>query len=217
MRGGITVACVRTGNKYGMNYVTKLRNMVARHLTDYELVCLTDQPEQCSGVSFINISEIGLTGWWAKMLLFSTEWREQSRVIYLDLDIVVCGDLKPLTEVTAEFAILRSPVHEAGNLKYPCRYNSSVMVLREGMTDFIWRKFSRARDSLIADCGNYGDQLAIERLYPDAVLLHEVLPKGFITNYRNLTMIKPPSSIITFGGAHKPDNCDIPWVQKEWA
>ena len=53
----LIVACVRTGTRYDFSYVTKLRNMVARNLDlPYTMVCLTDQPERCTGVAFVDIS-----------------------------------------------------------------------------------------------------------------------------------------------------------------
>ena len=36
----VTVLCVKFGTKYGPNYVERLRNMVARHMTiPYEFAC----------------------------------------------------------------------------------------------------------------------------------------------------------------------------------
>jgi hypothetical protein len=43
INSGVTVLCVKFGNKYGDDYVERLRNMVSRHMTiPYEFVCLTD-------------------------------------------------------------------------------------------------------------------------------------------------------------------------------
>ena len=213
------VACVRTGDKYPIGYVTRLRNMVERHMPiGYEMVCLTDQKERCSGVTFIDITASGLTGWWAKMLLFEPQWRRLRRVIYLDLDVIVRGDLSPITLIQSELAILASPVRTInGNAQYPCAYNSSVMVIRETMTDFIWRTFDRDRERWMRAAGNYGDQLAIELIYGGTADLIDRLLPGFVLNYRLLTMIEPSASIITFGGKNKPDTCQIPWVTKLWA
>jgi hypothetical protein len=218
-RRDLIVACVRTGDRYPMDYVARLRNMVERFMpVPYQMICLTDQPERCSGVTFIDVSDCKLPGWWAKMVLFAPEWRHGRRVVYIDLDVVVVGDLGPLAAVPSEVAILASPVREAGNLLYPCKFNSSVMVLRETLTGFIWLDFELDRETIMMLAGNYGDQRAIEMIYPGADILQTMLPKGFIVNYRNLTMIKPKgAAIVTFGGKHKPANCEIPWVQKLWA
>lgn len=212
------VACVRTGDRYGIEYVQRLRNMVSRHLKlEYAFVCLTDQPERLEAVVNIDVSEMGLGGWWSKMLLFEPKWRASQPVIYFDLDTLIINDLSPLTAVRGEFAILESPVRLAGNRNYPCAYNSSVMTIGGGMAGFIWERFDKQRDHFIAKHARYGDQACIEQLYPGAPLLQRRLP-GFFLNYRVLTMRRPQASVsvINFGGANKPDNCPIPWVKEEW-
>ena len=207
------VACVRTGIVYPFEYVTKLRNMVMRHMRgDYRIVCLTDQPERCELVDFVDIRALDLNGWWGKMALFEPAWRDGSQIIFLDLDTVIIGDLSPLGDVAHEFAILASPVGGS----YPCKYNSSVMVIGRNRCAFIWTKFDKGRDYLIARHATYGDQKVIEELYPDAAILQERMPKGFFCNYRHLTMHQPLASVVNFGGSHKPHNCSIPWVQQAW-
>jgi len=214
------VACVRTGTKFGFEYVIKLRNMLQRHLIkrDYRVVCFTDQPERCEWVDFIDVSAVGLKGWWAKMILFEPAWRGGSQIIYFDLDTVIIGDLTPLLGVPDEFAILESPVRRAGNPSYPCRFNSSVMTISGGRCAFMWERFDKRRSQLMLAHDRYGDQAAIETLYPDAAILNRRMPKGFFCNYRDLTMIPPKdTSVINFGGPNKPHVCQIPWVQAAWA
>ena len=214
----LIVACVRTGKVYSFDYVTRLRNMVRRHLTlPYTFVCLTDQPDRCDEVIFVDIKELRLLGWWGKMALFEPLWRERSQIIFFDLDTVIIGDIAPLASVPHEFAILESPVRLAGNLKYPCKYNSSVMTIGAGQCAFIWERFHRQRSQIMLEHDRYGDQRAIQDLYPQAPYLQKLMPKGFFCNYRDLTNHKPKASVINFGGSHKPHNCEIPWVAQEWA
>jgi len=215
---GLIIACVRTGTRYSLLYVTKLRNMVARHLKrPYTMVCLTDQPGRCEGVTFIDVTATSLQGWWAKMLLFEPEWRGRDKVVYLDLDTVVIGDPAPLADVPGEFAICENFTRLAGNADYPCKFNSSVMVIGGGMASFVWTAFQRRQELLLMTHARHGDQACIEELYPRAALLQSLVPKGFFCNYRDLTMHKPKqAAIINFGGSRKPDNCPIPWVQQEW-
>jgi hypothetical protein len=214
----LIVACVRTGLKYPFTYVERLRNMVARHMSlPYVLVCLTDQGERCDGALFIDVKAMRLPGWWAKFALFEPSWRESSQIIYIDLDTVIIGDLAPLAVVPDEFAILESPVRAAGNKAYPCRYNSSVMTIGAGRCGFMWEKFDKRRNALMLEHDRYGDQAAIEALYPDAAILNRRMPQGFFCNYRDLTSHPPEgASVINFGGSHKPQTCPIDWVQSAW-
>jgi hypothetical protein len=211
------VACVRTGTAFEFGYVVKMRNMVARHMhRPYTMFCLTDQPERCDGVTFLDVEEIGLKGWWAKVILFAPEWRGLHKVVYCDLDSVIINDITPLADAPGEFSIMESPVRRAG-IDYPCKYNSSVMVIGGGQCSFVWSHFDARRDWMMERCGRYGDQRAIELLYPEALFLEPLMPRDFFCNYRHLTMHPPKhSAVINFGGSHKPHTCPIPWVQEAW-
>ena len=218
----ITVACVRTGTKYGIQYVERLRNMVKRHLpVDHEFICLTDQPEDVDGITFIPIGEWSgmLPGWWAKMLLLSNAWRGDLRTIYLDLDTVVVGDLTPLAEYDGAFALCRNFTQLSGHPTWPCKYASCAMSIPPVFGAHLWDYFMRYRETLIEEC-RYGDQQAIERLYSDPVFLQEVMPAGFFLGKRDLGdhMTAPPdeAAIVVFGGASKPHNSPFKWVREAW-
>lgn len=218
MANDLIVACVRTGTVYGMEYVVRLRNMVARHLSHpHTMICLTDQPDRCEGVAFVDISQIGLQGWWGKMMLFAPEWRGNRKVVYIDLDTVIIASLDPLANVAGEFAILENYTRTAVNPNYPCKYNSSVMVIGGGQAGFIWQRFDARRVALLSKHFRHGDQMCIEDLYPAAAFLQKLLPKGFFCNYRLLANNPPKAAVINFGGRHKPHNCPIPWVQQAWS
>ena len=210
----ITVACVRTGSKYGIDYVAKLRNMVASHLpTDHRFICLTDQPETLEGVEMIPIK--GLSGWWAKMALFSPDVRGSGKCIYFDLDTVIIGDLSPLANIGADFATCAN-FTKAVMPKYPCKYGSCVMVLADGFGADIWRSFMAESQRIIASC-KYGDQQAIEHLYPDAVLLQQVLPDGYMVGRRDFSDERPENAaIMIFAGQHKPHNTPHAWLKEAW-
>ena len=69
----LTVLCVRFGNKYGPEYVERLRNMVSRNLTvPYEFACLTDDPRSIKGVKIIHENNHGYSkAWWHKVHMFN--------------------------------------------------------------------------------------------------------------------------------------------------
>lgn len=218
----IYVACVWTGNKYGLHYVERLQRMVRRHLPiEHEFVVLTDndldQARQ-DGRLANDVQGYELPGWWAKMTLFVGAWRRETRVIYLDLDTVIVGDLTPLAQVEADFALCANFARAAGITTWPCRYGSCVMVLGEGLNDGIWQTFEKKRSSFMEK--RYGDQMAIERIRPDATLLQDVLPSGFFLGYRDLPnhADEPPAgcSVVVFAGKQKPDNCDVAWARDAW-
>jgi len=100
MESKLTVLCVRFGNKYGPEYVERLRNMVARHLTiPYEFVCLTDDQHPIEGVRNIILSDQGYTKkWWHKVHMFDPSLGLNGRILYLDLDVVIVNNIDKLVK-----------------------------------------------------------------------------------------------------------------------
>lgn len=215
---GLTVACVRTGTKYGNQYVERLRNGVARHLhRPYRFVCLTDQPERIAQVEYEPIGDLQLPGWWAKMYLFAHNWRYGQRVIFLDLDMVICSDIGKLAEVTEPFAICDNFTRRAGG-HWPCRYSSACMVFNPELDSGVWERFEQNRRGYIkGPYEKYGDQRIIELLYPNAALLQPKVGEHFFLHYRWLTRNRPANvAVVVFAGRNKPDNTAIDWVKREW-
>lgn len=210
------VACVRTGTKYPVEYVYKLRDMVRRHLPiPHEFRCLSDQLMMDYTVE--DITNYHLQGWWGKMALFEPQWRQGQRVLYFDLDTVVCGDLTPLAELDVDFGICANFTRAAGHKTWPCGYGSCVMTIGPDKCEDIWRKFHADDLTLMRKAGGYGDQKVIEQLAPAATLLQDVLPTGFFLGYRDLDYHKPDHcSVVCFAGSSKPNNCNKEWIGREW-
>lgn len=145
----ITVACVwvRANVWYPAVYVSKLEQMVKRHLTiPHEFVCLTDRPHLLKKINAIGIpSPKPYPGWWSKLRLFDARIQDMAdRVLYLDLDTLVVDSLDPIAKFPAPFAAIPhvgkfEGLHGRAVVK---RYNSSVMSFdRDAMAD-VWRAWS---------------------------------------------------------------------------
>lgn len=201
----LTVCCVRTGTRYGAEYVERLRNMIARHLSmPYRFVCLTDQPEELEGVENLPAT---LPGWWAKMELFALPGKR----LYFDLDTVIVGDLTPLAALDVPFGICDN-FTRAVMPDYPCKYGSCVMVMGNGFGRPVY-------DAFMANpqMGPYGDQKAIEELCPDAAILQDLLPAGYLVGRRAFTDSKPAgAAVMIFAGKHKPHNTPHRWLRDAW-
>ncbi len=96
----INVVSVRVGDKYGIEYVTRLHDGIARHLDEEQAhYCLTDDPDSLpDGIEPILVNP-SLPGWWAKVQLFDLDtmpWRNGAEVLYMDLDVCVTGRLEEL-------------------------------------------------------------------------------------------------------------------------
>lgn len=132
----LTVACVLwvgsfEDRHYSPAWVTRLRDEVARWLPEpHRFVCL-------SNVDVPGVETIPLVtdwpGWWAKLEVFNPAVDLGERVLYLDLDVFVTGDLAPIAQFDAPFALM-PPSHVFGGLKPRVlpgvvrTYQASVMV-----------------------------------------------------------------------------------------
>jgi hypothetical protein len=160
--------------RYTGKWVDRLRAMVARH-TDrpFRTVCLTDQPEALpKGVEPVVIPNRGdVRGWWAKMNLFDPEMPFDERVLYLDLDVLVLGDLAPIIDYPADFALCADSAPDwqgRGDRRTIKGYNSSCMV---------WDHLARARFYRDFDAGMpdrlWGDQDALKQMSPNEATFPE--------------------------------------------
>lgn len=196
------VTCVKVGTLYGPEYVNRLAAMVARHTTRPHLfLCLTDDPTglECLAAPI----ETDLPGWWAKLALFQPR-RFNDRVLYLDLDTVICANIDFLFDYTGPFALLRSFLP-------PSRYGSAVMSFLPGH-DYLWRDFTRdVMDRL------YGDQDWIAERTPAVDCWQDIAP-GMIGSYKVDGLEDGPRdfAICCMHGTPKPHDVVDGWVGDVW-
>ncbi|RYF76754.1 MAG: glycosyltransferase [Comamonadaceae bacterium] len=107
---------MKWGSKYGPHYVNRLYAMVRRHLAgEFEFVCLTDDAEGIrSEVRCLPIPPLMLKlapgqrdGGWKKLTTFEADLHGlRGTALFLDLDVVVVGDLEPFFTHPGEFLII---------------------------------------------------------------------------------------------------------------
>jgi len=183
----ITIACVCVGDKYGPEYVDKLSSMVSRHTTlPFEFEC---------------IRESTLPGWWAKLDLFK---KREERILYIDLDTVIVGNIDRLLTYDGPFCILKD--------WWAPTYNSSVMSIAPGFGQHIWSRF---HPSLMQIQGS--DQEWITVQVPNADLWQDVTP-GLIGSYKADGLQDGPRdfSLVCFHGDPKPHTFEKGWVYESW-
>jgi len=195
----IVFACVKAGTKYDPEYVNILADMVARNCEKpYVFCCLTDDRGGLGDdITAIDLPP-GLTGWWNKVALFKPGmFPPKSRIVYLDLDVIVCGPLEPLIDHPG----IASDWLQGG-------YNSSVMVWNEGEHDGVWHLYTPLAASFM-----HGDQDWIEQVskWPS-------LPSDWIVSYRLHAQEWPPEGamIVAFHGEPKPHEISSGWVRDMW-
>jgi hypothetical protein len=153
----VTVACFywrknqdRCQNvyEYSGEDVSLLRNQVRRHLKrDHEFVCITDRPGEIDP----SIRTIPLDkrlhipgGRYAKLQVFAKNAAESigERILTLDLDTVIVGDLDHLVDRDENLVLWRNP---NWGLKRRAYYNTSVMLVRAGTRTELYERFDPKR------------------------------------------------------------------------
>lgn len=152
----VTVLCVKFGTKYGKEYVERLSNMVSRHITvPYEMVCLTDDQHAISGVRSIVQKPAGYTKlWWHKVHMFDPGLGVQGKILYLDLDVVICSNIDKLVRLASTGFY---GIRDFNRKFYPSwnNLNSSVMCWTHGNESQVWADFVKDKHTALR---LHGDQ-----------------------------------------------------------
>jgi hypothetical protein len=173
----LTVACVlRSGGEYRPEHVQALREQVARWLPlAHDFVCLSDMGD---GDPMWIPCPTPFRGWWAKMEMFAPGLFS-GRVLYLDLDSVVVGDLSEIASYAGPFAML-------SDFYRPERPASGVMAwdADSEQARAIWGAWIRDPQEHMYTYRGGGDQAFLRSVVGDGVdRLHDLYP-GQLVSYK---------------------------------
>lgn len=126
----VTFMCVlRAGKKYNAEHVARLQAAVARNCTvPHRFVALSDTDVPCERIPFVH----DWPKWWSKVELFRPGITDPTGLnVYLDLDVLVAGNLDAFVSYPHRFSMMRNswtpilPIRRGGARSK--RANSSVM------------------------------------------------------------------------------------------
>jgi len=207
----VTVCCIKWGDKYGPEYVHVLYRMVQRniHLTGFDFVCFTENPAGIDAHIRTAPLPCDYPGWWQKVGLFQPRLPGvfTDKILFLDLDVVIAGDLDPILEMDADFVIARDWPPEMR--PHDNAYESSAFLLRVGSRPAVWDNFSAAvMTEMHGDQDWITAQIPCEQLFP-----YEWTPSYKL---RHLANACPENAkIVIFHGDPKPPQCGG-WVKTMW-
>lgn len=113
MIGDLNILCMKWGTLYGPQDVNNLYRGVSRHLArPFRFVCFTDDTTGLEpGIEALPLPELGIPNKdtrWRKLALFGRHLGGlEGTALFLDLDVVITGDLEPFFGLPGEFLILR--------------------------------------------------------------------------------------------------------------
>jgi hypothetical protein len=166
-----------TVERYSAIHVNRLRHMVGRHLhIPHRFLCITDDS---SGLD----ADIETLPMWPgdellyrhtrRLRMFSAGAREAlgDRVLNLDLDTVVCGDLTPLATRSEPLVIWWSPSLRTKSARV---YNPSVVLFAPGDLDAMWQSFSADPADAIVRARRHGWRNSDQAILNDWITQHGV-------------------------------------------
>lgn len=212
----ITVVCVlvRGHVAFTPEYVTRLKSMVRRTLPSAGFVCLTDDPASLpKDIDTIRIiPPRGVFAWWAKVQLFNPQLGLSGRLLYLDLDVLLVGDMVAITGYPAAFALVPDGAPNflpKGARKVVKRFNSSVMVWNAGEHAHLYEDWNpRIADRL------WGDQDWIGEQSKNG----DAMPAEWFPRLSEVSVPWPSEARVVL--CKKPKNAEAvkkwSWFNKEW-
>lgn len=207
----ITVAAVRTGQKYSLDYVERLFRAVRRNLTvEHDYLLLTDRTwevPQVEGV--LNVRRTHEPGWWAKAQLFEPASQGIWPLLFFDLDVVITGSLDELASYPAPLVAIQD-WHLAKTL------NSSVMRIEPGQAADVWSLYKVNPAEVQKRFRTGGDQSFITMVAGNRFT---TWPGQWCRSYRSHCKDGPPEGcrVAVMHGSPKPHELThLAWVREHW-
>lgn len=223
----IIVACVLwvgdfRKRDYTFEWVRRLRSMVKRHLPlPHRFVCLVNDAAaiQASPSDGIELAPLvyNWRGWWSKIELFRPGlFPPSSRVLYLDLDLVVMDDLTPLVDISSPFALMKAKGSRSNRKTRDGwvihRFNSSVMSFSPPVGELLFHScYQRPEVRKMYR----GDQDLIGQFYPFV----NTFPSDWIIKLRDCPNGNPPASakiVLCMPGKNVRAAKRYKWVRDAW-
>ncbi len=200
----LQVVCVNVGPKFSPEYVRRLKRACDLHLSyPHDFAVITDAPENYDFCRTLPAMD-GLEGYWQKVTLFADARGVQytgNRILYLDLDVAIMGNIDELASYPASFFALKDQ-------NIPC-INSSIMVWDFDMFRHVYANFEGPED-------RWGDQGYIHRqVWP--VYIQDVFGEAQYPDFKENLKFREPISgekVVWFHGEPHPH--EVPWVQELW-
>ena len=221
-------ACVCYGEKYPVEYVQKLYNMVTRNTTLHiNFFVFTDHVKMEKMVEGnINIRQFpehDLQGWWNKMQLFHPKTALEGITLYMDLDVVITDNIDCFFTYKPELRFIgMNDFNPTTQL-----WNSSIMRFdSKQLHGDLWDKFYKDRSELYRRFP--GDQNLISEFlknspgcdsFPDSWTQSYKWYDRSGTRYSTSAMTyehNGESLVTVFHGQPNPHESDMEWVKNAW-
>jgi len=225
------VICTKWGTKFGPEYVNRLHRMVRSHLDgDYRFVCFTDDDRGLdAGIEAFALPDVPVVGdrinrGWKKLGVLSAPLADlEGEALYLDLDVVITGDLAPFFELPGEFFVIKD--YKFFRYRHSYTGNTSVFRFAVNAHAGLLQRVAGMGERVLRDFRN--EQEVISWYMRDQGLL-QYWPRGWCPSYKHdcvhlmpLGLVKPPrlpagARVIVFHGDPKPEDAVTGAAGSKW-
>ena len=211
--------------KFAPEHVRILQRMVARHYPDpHRFVCFTDDPAGIEDVALPlwddhaavpNPTGGGRPSCYRRLKLWDPAMRDVlgPRFVMIDLDVVICGDLRPLFNRTEDVVMWRSPSRE-----WP--YNGAMLMANTGARPRVWTDFDPVESPKATQARGYrgSDQAWLSHvLGPDESVWTAADGVIFQNDLWRRQSRQPRGGRVVFTtGGHPPWTARAPWVREHY-
>lgn len=205
----------RWSRKYDLHYVERLRAGVERNLEqEYRFAVFAPEEED----EYLT----KIPGCFCRLRYFSPEWQERhgiqpgDRIVCIDLDVVITGELDPLFDRDDSFVIL-----SGANAANPNPYNGSLQMLKAGEHSDVWRDFSLKKAGEVPFHEFPDDQGFLWHKIPKAGQW-KVGPESGVYAFQKPSWPKcdalpKDARLVAFPGWRDPSKFQsLPWIQQHW-
>jgi len=178
------IICLKHGTKFNADYVNKLFNGVRRNTTlPFTFHCFTEDPNGLDyNIKVHPLPDKKIEGWWYKLYLLSDEIDITGRVLYIDLDTLITGNIDHYISQDEGFVVLQDLWAKKDNV------GSALMSYEVGKHKHIWETFIKDPIGEMRKIHPHGDQKIIqkyqkERKYWQYIFKNEIV--SFKSECRN--------------------------------
>lgn len=219
----LNIICVlkhEKGSPYNKDYVLRLAHSVRRNLPmSHRVICLTDDIRETVYDENNCIQWEPLLHnwprWWSKVEMWRPDLERYGRFLYIDLDMVVTGDLTDIASYDGDAAVTYDFGYDVPS--------QTLMNYAPGACREIWDTFNKNPDKWMQGGDEmkapfWGDQILTTKAFSGTFDNMQKLFPGQIRSFKMECSEALPQNtrIVSFHGSPKPHGVSLDWVSKNW-
>jgi hypothetical protein len=130
----IDIVCFKWGPKFGPEYVNNLYHAIQKYVTvPHRFICYTDDPTdvECETREFL----VDLPVWWYIIGLTNPEHEHNDKLVYMDLDTIITGNIDHIIGLDKPFATI-------SDFGWLSGLQTAYIMWNKEIRDAVWKYFT---------------------------------------------------------------------------